>query len=541
MATCAVSTPRRHENHLSDAGPDVGKPRPPVAAWGIRASEVVALGGAIVLLLATIHFGTRQLSNGDLFTLIRTGDITLATHTPPGTDPFSYTVAGAPWNNHEWGFAVIAAVAHRVAGFTVFRWLVLLMVGGVLAATGALLVRRAGLPLAVLATVLSFLFVANKFIPAPQTVSMVLFFVAFRWFRGPALFSSKRRTAALVVVLFVWANLTAEVVTFLPFLLFDQCSRLGEGLAPGLPRRRVLVLLALAVAATLITPPCSSVPEYALVGTAINRQVNSEFTHLWEQTSRMPPFVQNLARGVVLGFLAYAAGVLVLARGRRMAALRRVGPGLMAVAAAALFERNFYLLILPVSRLTVALAAWAAAHSRRALVAGGAALAAPAALALALWGLWSPAFAWRTLTSRGYWTHPLHAETIPLSCAERLAAVPAGSKILAPRLWASYVILRVPQARIFIDGRNREYPLAIHRAADNILGGAPAALHLLSVTGTDVVLATPEWGDLPGIRTGPWRRRFADRTCAIYARSPKDLRASPGPAPPASTASTAGR
>jgi hypothetical protein len=235
-----------------------------------------------------------------------------------------------------------------------------------------------------------------------------------------------------------------------------------------------------------------------------------------------------------VGYLVDAGVVLWRARGERLAALRRVGPGLLAVAAAAMFERNYHLLILPASRLTVDLAAWAAPGSRRVWAGASAVVVAPTVFTIALLGVWSPALAWRNLSTRAYWTNPLHADSIPVSCTEKLAGVPAGTRVLAPRVWASWVILSVPQARVFIDGRNREYPLAIFRAANHVLAGGPGAPHLLSVTGTEWVIAEPAWGALPVIRASSWRPVFVDRACALYAPSPSPAGGPDAPPPAAS-------
>src|SRR5438105_3676240 len=204
-------------------------PQPPHAAT-LRA---LAAAGFVLLAAPVFDLGTAPLRNGDIFWQVRTGEIALRTGTFPDSDIFSYTVAGTPWNNHEWGFELAAALLHGALGWGALRAMVFLLGAGTLATLASVLWRRAGPAHALLVTTLVFLFTTYKFIPAPQTVSMALFLFAFWWLRAARPLESSGRTAALAALLLLWGNLTAEVVIFLPFLLLDEGLRLWE-----LPRER---------------------------------------------------------------------------------------------------------------------------------------------------------------------------------------------------------------------------------------------------------------------------------------------------------------
>ena len=52
----------------------------------------------------------------DLWWHIKTGEIILATHHWPTTDPYSFTVAGAPWISYEWFGEIVLAAASRIGG-----------------------------------------------------------------------------------------------------------------------------------------------------------------------------------------------------------------------------------------------------------------------------------------------------------------------------------------------------------------------------------------------------------------------------------------
>src|SRR4051812_22448597 len=77
----------------------------------------VSICGIAFLLLPLIQWATRPLTAGDVFWQVRTGEIALTTGRAPDHDPFSYTIGGSLWNNHEWGFEVLAALIHRLWGW----------------------------------------------------------------------------------------------------------------------------------------------------------------------------------------------------------------------------------------------------------------------------------------------------------------------------------------------------------------------------------------------------------------------------------------
>src|SRR3984885_426420 len=68
---------------------------------------------------------------------IRSGELMLATHAAPRTDPFSYTKRGEPWYAWEWLYDVVIAAIHHVSGLNG----VILFTAVVIGATFALLFR----------------------------------------------------------------------------------------------------------------------------------------------------------------------------------------------------------------------------------------------------------------------------------------------------------------------------------------------------------------------------------------------------------------
>lgn len=497
--------------------------------FGQLAIDAGAAAGLAFLGFCIVHLATLPLANGDMYWQTRAGELLLQTGAIPDRDTFSYTIYGAPWNNHEWGFEILAALLHAAAGWGGFRLLVLVLCGGTAAAVALTLARRNGMALALTGATGFLLLGWYKFIPAPQAVSMVLFLLGYWLFLGPNLLASWWRLAALAAYMLVWGNLTAEAVVFLPFVGFDQVMRLAGrrfSVAPlrSLPPRAGslrLALLALALLAPFLNPPGVSVFEYVLLGTSINRLVNIEFRHLWESAATVSPAVKNLARALALVYPVWG-GLRILRAPNRWDEGRRLGLGLLALLGATLYERNLWMLTLPLMHALSALGNWARA-SRRETFAGATALLAAAALFLLFlravpW--WSPALAARELTSMRYYREHLSAADLPLACDQALAQAPPGKRLLTTRVWANWVIWRAPWLRVFVDGRNLEYPVDVHFAMVAALKGRPGVQKFLDRSGTDLVLTTPGWLKLSGLAGAPWKRSFVGGGCALYARKP---------------------
>jgi len=482
-----------------------------------------AVAGTLLLLLWITDFSARPLSINDLFWQVRTGEMILDTGAIPDSDPFSYTNPGAAWNNHEWGFELLAALLQRFAGWGGVR---IAMAAYLLAFTVCLTVvvgRRTGAPFAFLILVLFWVMGWYKMSPLPQGLSMGLFLAALYFFRGTALALSPRRWAGLTILMLVWGNLTAECLMFLPFVVLDQIllrySRDGNGI-PGFPDvRRHVLLLGLVCVAPLVNPPQSSVLDYALAGTRVNRQFNVEFAPIWAPAYTIDQYGKDVAQVLILVYLVWAAVALHRAPDR-WRTMRRVGPGLLAVGGAVAFERNLWLLLLPAAQIAASLTAWAADSRRRLPIdAGAVALGAALFVASAAIYSWTPLVSVRHFSSPDVRKHHLDAGLVPLECVDPLEQVPALTRVYALRMWASYIVWRLPYVRVFIDGRNREYPDAIHRQADEVFLGGTGALAILDDSRTDAVIATPGWGDQPGIRGGPWRAVVRGTNCELYVRA----------------------
>jgi hypothetical protein len=98
---------------------------------------------AVFALIAVV--AARRLAHDDLFFHLRTGFLIARTGKVPHADSFSYTLPGAPWTTHEWGFAVLVAHVFSAFGYFGLVWLTSVL-AVVLFALVALLMRRLSTP-----------------------------------------------------------------------------------------------------------------------------------------------------------------------------------------------------------------------------------------------------------------------------------------------------------------------------------------------------------------------------------------------------------
>ncbi len=73
----------------------------------------------------------RPLADADIGWHIRNGELILATHSLPRTDPFSSTMQGHPWFAWEWLYDILLGILHRACGLNGVVWLCALLVAAI--------------------------------------------------------------------------------------------------------------------------------------------------------------------------------------------------------------------------------------------------------------------------------------------------------------------------------------------------------------------------------------------------------------------------
>jgi hypothetical protein len=228
----------------------------------------------------------------DLAYHVRAGALALRTGGPVRVDPFTFTHGGRPWLNQQWAAQVAFASAHRLLGWAGVALLYAAASGAGFAFLYLHCRRRGALPAsAAVLTLLGFL-VATGPAPRPQVLAVPLF-------TGTALLLARRdRWIWLVPVLAaIWANVHGSFILAPLLVVFA----LGDDLLSHRRGTRMLGVLAVTVAATLVTPFGPAVWSYART-----IATNDTIRH-WVAEWRPPTFSS------VEGALFWLSGVAVLA------------------------------------------------------------------------------------------------------------------------------------------------------------------------------------------------------------------------------------
>lgn len=237
----------------------------------IRNSRILAPLSAGLIMLALILFAPQVLNDGDTYWHLATGQWILAHGRIPTHDPFSFTMAGAPWVAHEWLSDLLMALGHSLAGWSGTVALLALSVG---AATW-MLVRRLSLHLSgitlIATTAMALACMSESLLARPQLFMLPL---ATAWTIEmlAARDAGRPPRLAFALMMTAWANLHGSYV-----LAFVIAGAFGlEALVePGANRLKVIRgwgLFGLAsLACAMITPlgPMGLIHPFSLMGMKI--------------------------------------------------------------------------------------------------------------------------------------------------------------------------------------------------------------------------------------------------------------------------------
>src|SRR6266404_4081412 len=122
----------------------------------------------------------RPLADADIGWHIRTGELILATHSLPRTDPFSSTMEGHPWFAWEWLYDILLGILHRACGLNGVVWLCALLVAAIFALLlSQLLQRGTGLLLAIVLMLLAMAASTIHLYARPHIVSWLFWMLWF--------------------------------------------------------------------------------------------------------------------------------------------------------------------------------------------------------------------------------------------------------------------------------------------------------------------------------------------------------------------------
>jgi hypothetical protein len=171
-------------------------------------TRLAGLGvAAISLFLFTLAaFSPHVLGDGDTWSHLATGEWIIAHRSAPHTDPFSHSMAGDPWNAHEWLSEVLLSLAFRLGG-----WSGVVLLTGAAAAVAALIVglsaARELRGVALIATVaIGLSLVTANLLARPHVLALP---IAAAW--GAGLIAARDRGCApplgLAALMTAWVNM----------------------------------------------------------------------------------------------------------------------------------------------------------------------------------------------------------------------------------------------------------------------------------------------------------------------------------------------
>jgi len=472
----------------------------------------------------------------DLAYQLRAGSEMLGTGTIPNADTWTFTVAGAPWLDQQWGAQLLLTAVFDVLGWTglaILRAFLVglsfwLLLGAIRAAWSIASVRAGGSAVAssartaTLLTVGFFIVAAPALALRPQLFAIVLFAATVRILversRHP------RRLWLIPVMAVAWANLHGSfplVVVLVALAWLDEVALLRIPPPPGHPqtrlRRRLLgstglaIIAAISALATLLNPFGLDVWGY-IVDLASDPEITSAVSE-WQPPTPLDPagfvFYASLllAAGVVYFRLRTDAGrpparfwgplasvavfaLLGVATGRGLAwwaiaapvAMVQLQPGL----------KLAHLSFRGRAPLRARTAREASASEARRSPLNMLVMALLVVFAVALLPIWRP-------------TGPAGVPILALShapqgIAEQLGRLvrqrdlPRGAQVWAPQTWASFIEWAAPEVRVAVDSRIELFPPPVLADADEIANAATGWLSTLQVRHVHalVVAAGPE-------------------------------------------------
>lgn len=460
--------------------------------------------------LPTLAALIASLSTVDLAYQLRAGAEVLDGRGIPTVDTWTFTAAGAPWFDQQWGAQVLLAGVYRVAGWTglvVLRAALVAMIFGCLFEIG----RRRGLGLRRSAwlTLAAFVVAAPALGLRPQIMGMALFALVL------LLVSDRRRHPgrlwAIPLVVLIWANIHGSfflgpLVLGLAWLedLHDRVKR---------PHRTLLVAAA-AAASACITPFGPAVWAYA-VGLSANPEVTRRITE-WQPTSlRDVP-------GLLFFGSAAALGVLLARTGRPVPwpALAWLGLFLFIGAYAIRGVAWWSLAAVPVVASLVPTRegrppdASGTLAMRRVNGALGVAIVVAGIVVLPFWRPIDPALGAPV---------GLIADAPPGVTASLREAARPGDRLFNPQAWGSWFEFAVPDLPVAIDSRIELFPAQVWDDYARVAVGSRGWGAVLDRW--DVTLVAVEPGDSPMadlLASVGWTRVFGDASGSLF-RAPEPI------------------
>jgi hypothetical protein len=448
---------------------------------------------ALLALLPPVIVRAGVLAEGDTFWQIRVGLLTIAHHSIPATDTFSWTMHGKPYLQNSWGFDMLVAIAYRLGGLPGVAILCALITMGMIALVlGLARTLGASATASAIALLLASPLLVGFLTARPQLVDYAAVPALILLLRG--IERKHLRWGAVVLTGLlgaVWINLHAEAL-----------------LAVAIAGASAVVLLVLArrdsrwryaAAATAAAAVACLANPYGIGVLHQASQVQADSSGL---ITEWAPF--DLASPMQDLMMAAGVAALIIAWRRREAVMLAALAVCMAGSVEAIRFLPFVaILAIPLLAASVSVPPArirAYLTSRRVMFQRCGAVGMAAVVVLAVPSL----------------THIGRPEpsTYP---AALVADIPHNCRLFTTDLIGDYVILARPDVLVSLDGRNNLYGRVLLLAEERVLHGLGNLSRGLA--GAGCVLVPRSYGLATRLRhDAQWRVRAADQFAVLYVR-----------------------
>jgi hypothetical protein len=396
----------------------------------------------LAVALPVLAAALAPMSSVDLTYHIRAGGEIIDTRAIPTVDTWTFTAAGVPWVDQQWGAQVVLAAVFRLGGWTGLVLLRDFLTAVVVGATLAIALRRGLDPrVAAVLTLIAFVVAAPAMALRPQLFGMACF--ALTLFLVAVRRAQPRGLWLVPIVVVLWANLhgsfiLAPVILGLAWLedLHDRYHASSRTLLVGL----------VSVLAACLTPFGPGVWTYA-VGLSSNSGVTARTTE-WQPTS-----LRDLSG--LLFFASVAAVVVLIARiGRRVPWPTLLWLGAFA-AIGALAQRGVawwpFVAVATISGMLVTGGTKPIPEGSQRL--NAAVAIAVVAAVVALLPIWRP------LDPKIGVPVAVLTDAPPGLTAAVRSVVHPGDRILNPQRWGSWFEFAIPDGFVAVDSRIEMFPV----------------------------------------------------------------------------------
>lgn len=438
------------------------------------------------------------MSTVDLAYHLRAGGEILSARAIPTVDTWTFTAAGLPWVDQQWGAQVVLAVTERLGGWTGLAILRAALTGVIFACIAAIGLRR-GLDArtAALLSLIVFVVAAPAMALRPQLLGMTCFAVVLSLVADRR--AHPRRLWLVPVIVAVWANLHGSFFLGPVVLGLAWLEDLHDRIASP---HKTLPLAVVSAAAASLTPFGPWVWVYA-VALSVNPEVTSRIME-WQPTSlRDVP-------GIL--FFASVIGVVVLIARRGRATSWPTLAWLAVFFAIGVYAQRG-LAWWPLGAVAAVAGTLIPGSASRApvdsplmrrlnlVVAGGLILVAVALLP-----------AWRPIDPGTHTPVGVLADAPSgITAALRTSSAP-GDRVFNPQIWGSWFAYALPDRRIAIDSRIEFFPAQTWDDYERVIAGVEGWEARLRAWDVDVVVV--QAADAPGFGArligAGWRNVYGD-------------------------------